>query len=294
MRRFSRALIETALTGKSKTVRSRPDKVAHYTRIATLREILKGPRGWTSAWATPVQFLNDRKELVLGLEMLRDAIKAIAPQNSRLITAFDGLNDTEGTLSTDAFQMSFSGNQDELGQWRGYAANGMGCSIVTDTMAVHAVSDVSGWVLYDRTEQQSFAKDVVTGLKGNTDVQTIARVLVAASCFMKHPGFSPEAEYRLIRFVESPPPGTNSPVEFHETGHRIVPHLDYLKHPLAGSAPACLPVRTIRIGPGWQLSDLPPSDFAKHFVVQGITRLLEVRQIVGTDIEPSAIPYDPR
>ena len=47
--------------------------VAHYTRIGTLGYFIpEGASGWASAWATPVQFLNDRMELSLGLEVLRD------------------------------------------------------------------------------------------------------------------------------------------------------------------------------------------------------------------------------
>lgn len=48
-------------------------QVAHYTRIGTLIHFIgRGVPGWVSARATPVQFLNDRMELSLGLEVLRD------------------------------------------------------------------------------------------------------------------------------------------------------------------------------------------------------------------------------
>jgi hypothetical protein len=59
---------------------NQPDlPLAHYTRIGTLGYFLeKKEAAWTSAWATPVQFLNDRKELDLGLEILRTFAADIA------------------------------------------------------------------------------------------------------------------------------------------------------------------------------------------------------------------------
>jgi len=61
----NRALIEDLLPTAAIT------SVAHYTRIGTLGHFIpEGTSGWGSAWATPVQFLNDRMELSLGLDVL--------------------------------------------------------------------------------------------------------------------------------------------------------------------------------------------------------------------------------
>ena len=59
--------------------------VAHYTRLGTLPLLLpEGASGWASAWATPVHFLNDRRELMLGLEVLRDVANT-RPQASHRV-----------------------------------------------------------------------------------------------------------------------------------------------------------------------------------------------------------------
>jgi hypothetical protein len=71
-------------------------------------------------------------ELTLGLEVLNEVAKRSLRAVHRIRQVIGYLLATAGRMETDAFQMSFSGNPDELGQWRGYAANGMGCSIVTD------------------------------------------------------------------------------------------------------------------------------------------------------------------
>ncbi len=96
--------------------------------------------------------------------------------------------------------MSFSGDPDELGRWRGYASNGMGCSIVTDAVAVKNVADLAGWVLYERGQQEVFASRVLSRLQSEKDNAVIEKALVAAASCMKHEGFKPEKEFRLLKF----------------------------------------------------------------------------------------------
>jgi hypothetical protein len=280
---FSRALIEDALPPVQSTF------VAHFTRIGTLCHFIPADAtGWSSAWATPVQFLNDRKELTLGLEVLRN-VASRAPQSGQWVRAcIDDLLSTSGGLETDAFQMSFSGNPDELGQWRGYAANGMGCSVVTNAIDVKRVADVAGWVLYESGRQMAFARKALRGLRNERDPKLIKQVLVAAASYIKHPGFQPEMEFRLLRFAE---PGE---ARFRESGDRLVPYIDYLnrKPPFLPVAP--LPINKIVVGPAWQLSGLPPDQFDRNHVVQGIQRLLTDRGLYTAQIESSSIPYDPK
>lgn len=112
---IDRAVIENALPAGSESA------VAHYTRIGSLRYFLPEgppPTGWRSAWATPVQFLNDRLELVLGLETLFDAAEQSAAAPATVRSTVAELLASGGSLDTDAFQMSSIGDQDELGQTR--------------------------------------------------------------------------------------------------------------------------------------------------------------------------------
>ena len=178
--------------------------------------------------------------------------------------------------------MSFSGNPDELGQWRGYASNGMGCSITTDIVAIKTVADVAGWVIYDTAKQKTFARKVLAQLRQETDDDLVARTLIAAASFMKHKGFQPEMEFRLIKFPYL------GDVKFRESGDRLVPYIDYLR----GTNP--LPVRRVIIGPGWQLARLGSAELSRHHVVQGIDRLLKARRLHNVAIESSTIPYDPK
>jgi hypothetical protein len=257
--------------------------VAHYTTIGTLSYFIPaGAKGWASAWATPVQFLNDRMELALGLRVLDEVANHRPFARKRIRALISLLRTSAGRLETDAFQMSFSGDEDELGQWRGYGANGMGCAVVTDAIAVSKVADVAGWVIYDTKKQKAFARKVLEQLRHETDNDLIERVIVAAACFMKQDGFGPEKEFRLLKF---PDPAS---VEFRQSGDRMVPYVDYLK-----GMPS-LPIHRIVIGPSWQLARLQASEWAMDHVVQGIHRLLTARGLHTTTIEKSNIPYDPR
>lgn len=275
---FDRARIENLLPNIGDA------EVAHYTRIGTLCHFIpSGSHEWVSAWATPVQFLNDRMELALGLEVLKE-VSNQPPISGKVVRAIiDQLLTTSGRLETDAYQMSFSGNADELGQWRGYASNGMGCAVVTSALAVQKVADIAGWVVYSPKNQRAFAYKILNDLRREKDRIVIEKMLIAAACYMKHDGFRPEKEFRMIVFPDS------GSIKFREAGDRLVPYVDYLDDKKS------LRVNRIVIGPGWQLAGLPAEDLMKHHVVQGIHRLLSARGLDAiVSIQSSSIPYDPK
>jgi hypothetical protein len=258
--------------------------VAHYTRIGNLQNLIK-PDGLGSAWATPVQFLNDRQELFLGIERLAQAMTQppqASKHNKRLLTK---LQESTGGIETDAFQMSFSGNIDELGQWRGYAANGMGCCLVLNSADLREIADVTGWVIYKEKDQIAFANRLKEELRGNTPLSEtdVLRILVAAASFMKHQGFAVEKEFRVIKFPEK------DAVKFRESGERLVPYTDILqdKRPLT--------ILKILLGPGWQLAQADTATWNRHPLVLSLSRLLEMHDLAETtSIESSSIPYDPK
>jgi hypothetical protein len=169
---FSRGLIEADLPA------DRVLSVAHYTKIGTLPFfLLKASPGWGSARATPVQFLNDRQELALGLNVLEEVADKKPRQSVPLRTIIGELRSSFGDFDTDAFQMSFSGNPDELGQWRGYAANGFGCSVVTPVAGLRKAADIAGWVLYSPAKQRAFARKILEKLRGQTDSSKFSKFL---------------------------------------------------------------------------------------------------------------------
>ena len=278
MLRFDPSLIENELPPVFHT-----SIIAHYTRIGTLSHFISpGQNGWICAWASPVQFLNDRKELLVGLEKLFD-VASQKPLSGQIVrSCLESLLMNSGGVETDAFQMSFSGDPDELGQWRGYASNGMGCAVVTNAQEGRKIADVSGWVLYDTKKQVAFSRKVLAKLRNQHDIRYVEQVLIASACFMKDNGFRSEKEFRMLKFPEP------KEVHFRESGDRLVPYIDCL------SPTNPLTIQQITIGPGWQLSQLPINEFARHHVVQAIGRLLALGGLHTTITETSDIPYDPK
>ena len=267
------------------------EEIAHYSRLETLLHVIR-PGGIGSFWATGLRYLNDRQELLHGLSVFR----ASSPSNT-ISQALDQLEE-----APDVYQVSFSGAPDELGQWRGYANNGIGCSIAVERKGVYAAASVAGWVIYDEKKQRAFAKKVLKALSGPNavkDPDLLGNYLLAAAAFMKDEGFSPEKEYRLLVI-----PGSGESYHSRPMGDRIAPYVDVFEplipHPgkavpdSARTFPSTITVNRILLGPGWQLSGLDKGALAQHHVARGVARHLEKFGLDTVDVVSSRIPYDPR
>ncbi len=303
-----RSIITGALPPASDAPPANAGQVAHYTRMSALPHMLRHSdsslqAGWSSAWATPIQFLNDREEFFLGLRVLAEEASKM-PVDQTVQAALELLKTTGGALSYDAFQVSFSGVHDELGQWRAYGANGFGCCIVTDIDSIVQLAGerncVSGWVIYRADQHQAFAHSVLERLAGLPDaglpdaslrgtvravavkLAAVTQTLVAAAGFMKNEGFKAEREYR---FIEFPP---RDRVEFREVGDRIVPFTDILV------GRSVLHVHRLVIGPSWKLMRLTDAEQVLDHIMQSVNRLTERCGLAPVDIDFSRIPYDPR
>lgn len=275
-----------------------PVDVGHYTKLENLPHLFgvsrpvppvftrdKEPEesqniGWVSAWGTPVQFLNDRNELDLGLQIMLDAAENEDLPAKLVLEVF---KDVPGSLPLDVFQLSFSASTDDLGQWRGYGDDGFGCSIVVSTDELQNVGDAAGWVIYDKSEQESFAREVLSAIRSTTDVDLMMKAILLAASFMKHPSFIPEREFRVARFWTSEEVGIRS------VGRRLAPYIDLLR----SRGVILRPTRLI-LGPSWQLATLTKEDRLRNHVFQGVSRLLRLSGLDDTLIDVSDGLYDPR
>ena len=268
-----RKIIEDRLLQAVEANRSALTKVAHYTRLETLLHLL-GPGGITSLRATGIRYLNDRNELTHGLRILNQD-----PGSEKFKAAFAQIE----SASPDVYQVSFSGAPDELGQWRGYANNGIGCSVEVDRSALDQAGTFSGWVIYDETAQKTFAASVVQALRSiRPGAEEAGIYLLAAASFMKHPGFAPEMEFRVLLV-----PSDSNTYQMRVSGDRLAPYFDLLQ------PGTLIAVSRVLLGPGWQLGTLSKEQFIRHHVPLGVQRLLTLHGIAA-QIEPSSIPYDPR
>lgn len=272
-----------------------PESVSHYTSLGTLPHLLRAGEtdeegGLGSLWATSVRFLNDRQEFTAGWETLReDAAKiesGVTQARRRLEPIRQLLESDDAGLGLSIYSVSFSGSPDELGQWRGYANDGYGASVVFSRSALDArlgaLSDtLCGPVVYDPVEQGEFARRLLVEIHAKSlTLDEASQALQLAAVFMKHPGFSAEREYRLVRVA-------TAGYRMRESRRRLVPFLD----PLDGLAP--IPLEKVIVGPAWQLPRQEDSAFGRHHVPLGVRMALDLCGLRTIDVHPSAIPYDP-
>ncbi len=271
-----------------------PELVSHYTDLGTLPYLLRKEgspyvRGLGSLWATSVRFLSDRQEFTAGWETLReDAAKiergiALDP---RLGAVRQLLDSDDAGLGLSVYSVSFSGAPDELGQWRGYANDGYGASVVLSRSILDAhlgtqPDTLCGPVVYAPVEQGEFARRLLVEIhEQGLTLDEASQALQLAAVFMKHPGFSAEREYRLVRV-------STNVYRMRESRRRLVPYLD----PLDGLEP--VPLEKVIVGPAWQLPRQEDPAFQRHHVTLGVRMTLDLCGLADVDVVRSAIPYDP-
>ena len=265
------------------------DTIYHYTSMPILEAL--GPIGapvskWTKWRATALAYMNDRSELLHGLEKISSSIRNYLPAatnatvRSGLVAIIAALEATKSSAaSREVFCACFSANGDQLGQWRGYADNGSGICLGFDYATLKSPGFLNGfiiWVLYDEKAQQTVSDAIAIeveaflaseNVKGNylNDSDAILKVivafLIALAASFKHEGFSEEAECRWLYFY----PFSQRRVEtkFRAVGGRLIPYVE-----LDCYNGVTLPLRSLRFGPK---SSSPNNLLSAELFCQGYT-----------------------
>lgn len=126
----------------------RPDKpLYHYTRQSGLLGIIRDKQ----IWATHTQYLNDRREYLHALDLVRkeiDELLATTDRQSRSILQEmkDGLS---GTERMNVCVCSFSEDRDSLSQWRAYGAgtSGFAIGLPGDFLAAATEKNNGSWLV---------------------------------------------------------------------------------------------------------------------------------------------------
>ncbi|MFZ3351214.1 MAG: DUF2971 domain-containing protein [Xanthobacteraceae bacterium] len=217
---------------------SPPPMVYHYTNDAGLRGIIESGKLWFS----DIFGLNDPSELRHGLAAAIDALKSRSSDERPEIATFASCLerfDLDGGIEAAAhfFICSFSGDGDDLGQWRAYADNGRGFALGFETSSLEdcfcrrngkPIPQHSTFpVTYDDGEltriQTAFADLVDPLISFPRRVRLRSSVMhrymsdllvyhsmnvIRAVMFFKHEGYRNETEYRfqqLFRYDRSAP-----------------------------------------------------------------------------------------
>lgn len=292
-------------------------KLAHYTSIDTVLEILKNNQLWFS---NPL-LMNDNEELRFGLdhganllnksEILRQVLAGERYQ--KFVAYFNGYFKhfiDNAALDTYLFCFSEHGSEDtdgKLSMWRGYGADGRGAAIVFDTEGLLDM-DNSALILarvdYRSTEERIEALkaliDRVASWFVDFDVADDELYIPASllfdrflrlSLFTKHSGFSEEREWRVVYFkARDASEEFASMFDFITSSNGIEPKLKLniepmLEHIQDGISMSGL-VDKIILGP----------TMASAFSKAAFVRALEKSDLTGyiDRVEVSSIPYRPK
>ncbi|BBS37447.1 hypothetical protein WP5S18E01_22940 [Enterobacter cloacae] len=278
--------------------------LCHYTDLTGLIGII----GSGSFWATNLAFMNDKSELVHGLDCAKKAIRFMQPSplfsdwSQDFTDAIDRIKERD---INDIFTVSFCRNPDLLSQWRGYG-KAQGVSLVLDqTLLVNRFEAfikrentkpdkgmrldhyymINDSVTYNRPEETFELKNKLqshidgyaqfveeVGTDAPDQFAYLQHMISQVAPFFKHSGFSEEEEYRIVIRTLC---GDNK-IKFRTNDKMIIPYIPIL---LTGENK--LPLREIKVG--------PCEDFT--LVRKGIELLLTVNGYSDVNITLSTIPY---
>lgn len=195
---------------------SPPNVLYHYTTQEGLLGILDS----REIWLTHTQYLNDRREYLHAIDLVRKRLKMLQQSagqdvatSEALVAMTDGLNGVEGHC---VCVFSLSKNQDSLSQWRAYGGKNSGFSIgfsketlfdVCKRKSLHLAK-----CIYELEKQEQLVAKVVdevlrkaiaSRLPGVVNWRSEVSKLMTESMnqyapLLKHESFSDEGEWRLI------------------------------------------------------------------------------------------------
>jgi hypothetical protein len=210
-----------------------PDVLYHYTNSTGLKGILKSKQ----IWATKIHYLNDKMELQLAFDYIRDEL-----DKKRVV---DGIKQTDEDLESkynalDEIDLvnvcvaSFTEEGDQLSQWRGYCEIGDGYSLGFRGPSLLKQAKRAGFQLvpcvYEEHKHKSIVKELVDSTNINdtkrsqinkspiTDMSFDDAVLSIAP-IIKSESFKEEKEWRLI----SKPLGYEI-ADYRKGAHSLIPY----------------------------------------------------------------------
>lgn len=220
----------------------------HYTDIRALEGILRNQE----LWFTNARHLNDPTEIDYGLGAVLDALKAFSPVGEDSWTSFlaNIIRADAETRSVEVYIASFSGEADDLAQWRAYGDNGQGVCITFEPQFFieHApCSYGAGVVVYGDGSARARSDKLVQGIMKKLPIEHFSVELLDVyldleydgsksdlfnpiwekviwnSLLMKHDAYHAEKELRI--FLIDEPKTLQKHVQTRIKGNDIVPYI---------------------------------------------------------------------
>src|SRR5713226_3624475 len=158
------ALVEMKRAILNEVLCRRPNKpLYHYTGQTGLLGII----GEKQIWATHTPYLNDRREFMHAVDLVREEIsELLTSSDHQTRTILQEMKDgISGIESMNVCVCSFSEERDSLSQWRAYGSGTSGFAIGFPPDFLSEATEKAGWYLapciYDPSDQRTLIRSLV-------------------------------------------------------------------------------------------------------------------------------------
>lgn len=268
--------------------------IYHYTSVEALVGIIEAQ----AIWLTDYSYLNDKRELTHGVEIVTEVAEQMArsEQTPNAQALLNGWLKAASNGSPRVCIASFSGDADSLSQWRAYGPVAIGFK--PQSIAIHANQARLVAVEYNVQIQKKLVQVYLShmvqaneadlannALERIPDVYQRFEQLIELVAFFKDSSFSVEQEFRLA-YVEHPelferkyfdPP----PKRFRVKGSRLLPHIVSSElFPMPTDEKRELGICEIVLGPE-----------ADDLLASGVKEFLDANGMQNVTIRRSKVPY---
>jgi len=268
--------------------------IYHYTSVDALVGIVETQ----SVWLSDYSYLNDKREMVHGLEIVSEVVKGVlgSTQSQEVRGLLNAWLDAISNGRPRVCIASFSGDSDSLSQWRAYGPIAIG--FTPQLIAIHSNQARLQAVEYDPKIQRQLVEVFINHLVqayqvdlANNELERIPDVyhrleqVLELIAFLKDSSFRVEQEFRLV-YVEHPqlfergylePP----PKRFRVKGNRLLPYVVSSElFPLPDGQRKELGICEIVLGPE-----------ADDLLTRGIREFLDANGMEKVPITRSNVPY---
>lgn len=207
----------------------------HYTSAPGLEGIVKN----RAIWMGHARYMNDTSELYYFRELLTDNIRRrmISDKSRDPSEALETMQEACRQQDTNVFFTSLSESGDLLSQWRGYTGGKPGFSIGfpfkrLQTAAGHQNARLAK-VCYDEDEAKRVADTLISSWityfqtmrlgPAGALASELSKAVSSIAPLFKPPGFSEEAEWRIIKFLDL----DDLEVRFRSTASTVIPYVHF-------------------------------------------------------------------
>ena len=254
-----RSVDTSKMTIKSVYNSDQPQWLYHYTSVYGVEGILTSK----SIWASLLHFMNDSREWLYGLDLVRQYLQNQAGQRKdrNWLAFIGGLSESLGRIQgLNICVFSFSAESNQLSQWRAYCPPEGGYEVIFERKAleehlvrhgfelkpciyeIDAQRQIVGTVIdpiiksIGKLEDDLRVDDAIEGALGK-----LAAQLSMVAAVLKHPDFKEEKEWRAFALVTSNDPR----MRYHIKGSVVVPHCSLNLE----SNSSRFPVTQVTVGP---------------------------------------------